>query len=237
LTLNLLLTQEPADKTVVFADPVSGGKPRRARKGGTAMTESVIAGLSQGLSVANRLVFPLPDQISRRYTLPPALMRARHADLWHALSSDERKRVALAAGPTAAFLSPAIGRRATTIVAVGNPTASRMAEGGAWRMVLGPFPELDDVPDDADAEWRERVLDATSAFKLIRRTEIAGIATEVATLLGLGPKAAFRAGETASSVATLIDRPAKRDNPAHWLDELLLESARERAALGELRVD
>jgi len=213
MTLNLLLSRRRhAGNPVILADPTGES------------IEPAVAGLISELGDIQLVVFPLPDDTTRRHSAPSSLTRSRHADLWHALRTDERSRVLLAAGPTAAFLAPVMGPDAKTVVAVCDPR--KASAGGAWRAVLGPFPELDEVPEEAGCEkerdrWLSRVRAATSRLELVRGADIAPLTRTVAAELGLGPKAAARAATAAASAGTAGDGSRKRDKPAHWLDEMI----------------
>src|SRR5919106_429940 len=105
MTLHLFLATQPLErKTVIFADPAAPAMPGAGRSAGGDSSEPVLAGLVSQLEVQH-VMFPLPDQTTWRHVAPPSLMRERHADLWHALSADERTRVLLVAGPTATYLA------------------------------------------------------------------------------------------------------------------------------------
>jgi len=213
MTLNLLLSRRRhAGNPVILADPTGES------------IEPAVAALSSELGKIQHVVFPLPDDTTRRHLAPASVTRSRHADLWHALSTDERSRVLLAAGPTAAFLAPVMGPVAITVVAVCDPRKASVE--GCWRAVLGPFSELDDPPDEAGSEkererWLSRVRAATSRLELVRGADIAPLTRTVAAELGLGPKAAARAATAAASAGTAGDGSRKRDKPAHWLDEMI----------------
>jgi hypothetical protein len=218
MTLTLLVGPDPGRDAVIFADPA-----------GDAL-EPVLAGLIGGLGDVRRLVFPLPDETTRRHLTPPPLLRSRHADLWHGLSADERSRVVLAAGESAAYLAP-LADTATTIVAVREPAMTSMPPGGASRAVLGPFAELDEVPEEpgSDAErddWIERVGAATDRFRLVRPGDHAALAAAVAVELGFGPQRAARVGRVAASSGAAAGS-GRRDRPVHWLDQALYELSAE----------
>jgi hypothetical protein len=188
----------------------------------------LLAGLTAQLGEIHQVMFPLPDDTTQRHLAPPPLIRSRHADLWHALSTDERTRVLLVAGPTAGYLAPAVEGGATTIAAMPDPRQAIAPGVSAWRSILGAFPELDEVPEEAGSEeerdrWRNRIRAATSQIELVRATDLAGITRRVATGVGLGPKAAARAATAAAPADAHGDGNGSphRDKPAHWLDELI----------------
>src|SRR6266511_3656347 len=178
MTLNLLLARSPTGgEPVIFDDPSQRS------------VEPLLPGLMR-LADAERLMFPLPHETAHRHVTPPTLMRSRHFDLWNALRADERARVVLVAGPTAGYLARLVGERATTIVAVPEPTAAIPRDWSVWRSVLGPLPELDEVPEEAEspeerARWAERIREATARLDLVRATDFASIADEVARGMGL----------------------------------------------------
>jgi hypothetical protein len=217
MTLNLLLGRRPTEgKAVILADPVGGS------------IEPALAGLISQLGEVQRVMFPLPDDTTRRHLAPPSLMRSKHSDLWHALGADERSRVLLVAGPTATYLAPVVGPEATAVVAVCDP--GKAPTGGGWRSVLGPFPELDDVPGEAGSgqerdRWLDRVRTATSQLELVQGADVAAITKAVAARVGLGPKAAARAATVAASAGTDADCSRPRDKPAPWLDEVIYSLA------------
>jgi hypothetical protein len=216
VTLNLLLAADSAERKVIFADPAGGGS-----------VEALLAALAPRLTV-RRVMYPLPDETARGYVPAPALMRQRHADLWHALSADDRAKSLLVAGPTAAYLAPALGEEATTVVAVHDPGSARAS--GAWRSVLGPFPELDEIPEEAGSErerdrWVDRLRAATSQLELVR-ADVAGVTVEIARRVGLGPKAASKAAAVAASAARDEQGPRSRNEPPHWLDMALYSLSR-----------
>jgi hypothetical protein len=219
MTLNLLLAPEPVEtKRVIFADPVGGGS-----------VEALLVALGAQLKV-QRVMYPLPDETARGYVPAPSLMRRRHADLWQALTADERARSLLVAGPTAAYLAPVLGEEATTLVAVPDPSEVTASASGAWRSVLGPFPELDEVPEEAGSEaerdrWMDRIRAATSELELVR-AEVAGITMEVAAGVGLRPKAASKAAAAAASVVGNEEGTRPRNGPQHWIDEALYSLSR-----------
>lgn len=214
MALNLLLTRRPPGrKTVIFADPAGDS------------VEPLLAGLFSELGAVRRVMFPSRDDTLPPDRSPPALVRRRYADLWHALSAEERARVLVVAGPTAAYLAPVIGSdAATTLVAVGDPKEAPAPEWGAWPCVLGPFPELDEVPQVAGSKqererWLDRIRTATSELELVRASDLAGITKQVAAAVGLGPQRAARAGTAAASFGA--NGFSRGDEPPHWLDELL----------------
>lgn len=215
MTLNLLLSRRRADgDAIIFADPLEGG------------IEPVLAGLVSQLGDVHRVMFPLPDETTRRHVPPPSLLRRRHADLWHALSEDERSRAVLIAGPTAAYLAPVLGPSARTFVAVRDPREAAGPVAGAWRPVLGPFADLDDVPEavESDAErdeWVDRIRAATGGLDLVRVSDIAGVAAEVAGRLGLRPRAVAAAASVAAAEAEDVGDAPRRDGSVDWLDEAL----------------
>lgn len=214
MTLILLMAPDPSQGTVILADPAGG-----------ADLDRLVAGLTAALGDVRPLLFPLPDETTRRHETPAALARSRHADLWFGLSSDERSRVVLAAGPSTAYLAPVVEPDPLTIVAVRDPDDPR-TPAGAWRAVLGAFGELDEVPDApaSSAErkrWLERVSAAARQFRLLRATDPALIAGEVATAVGLGPQRAVRAARLASANGPSRRIKARRDRPVHWLDQEL----------------
>src|SRR3954453_23253737 len=151
MPLSLILAPAPPDGgPVIFADPAG------------VSVEALLAGLLSQLGPAARAVFPLPDETTRRHVVPPALTRSRHADLWHALSGDERERALLLAGPTAAYLAPAVGAGVRVVVCVRDPQAAVAPPLGAWRSILGAFSSLDELPAETESEeerssWRERI--------------------------------------------------------------------------------
>jgi hypothetical protein len=210
MTLNLLLAAEPVEgDAVIFADPSA------------VVVEAVVAGLVPQLEV-QRLMFPLPDETTRRHVPAPSLLRGRHADLWHALSAEERARALLLAGETAAYLAPVLKPAAGTLVAVPDPQEAP----GAWRSVLGAFAELDEVPEEAGSEaerdrWLDRVNTAAARLTLVRDPDPADVTLEVAARLGLGPKQAKRAATATGSAWAHRSRSRRRNGRAHWLDEHL----------------
>jgi hypothetical protein len=216
MTLSLLLAQRPSKRRpVVLADPAG------------ASIEPLLAGLIGQLGETRRLMFPLPDETTRRHVSPASLVRSRHADLWHGLSADERIRVRVVAGPTAAYIAPLVEGGATTIVEMPDP--GRIKD--AWRSVLGPFADLDEVPEEPGSEeerdrWLDRIRTATSQFEMIRAADVASLTMEVAAGLGLGPKGRERAATLATSTAGDTDGPRGRDRPGHWLDGALYELSR-----------
>jgi hypothetical protein len=215
MTLTLLVAkQAPAERPVLLADPLG------------RIVHALLDSLTAPLGRVERLVFPLPDDTTRRHEAPPSLIRSRHSDLWHALDGDERRRVVLAAGPTAGYLGPAVEGGTTMIVAVPHPTQAAARRMSAWRSIVGAFPELDEIPDELEsvterAEWLDRLKAATSNVELIRATDTLAVATAVAAGLGLGlrPKAADRAARIASAGATRHREEGARST--HWLDEAL----------------
>jgi hypothetical protein len=209
MTLTLLMARATGPGPVIFADP--DGKS----------IEATLAAVIPGLDDVRRLIFPLPDETTRRVATPPTLMRSRHEALWHALSAAERSRVVLAAGETAAYLAP-LQEGAITIAAIPDPAAARR---DAWRAVLGPFPELDEVPDEPESteerqRWSDLVGSATQSLELVRATDHAAVAGRVATALGLGGQRAARLARRASAD---IEAPGSKDKrgPVHWLNEQL----------------
>lgn len=225
MTLNLVLaTQPPVGTTVIFADPSDPEGLPRAWPSPDCF-EPMLAGLVSQLE-AQRVMFPLPDETTHRHVAPPSLLRGRHADLWHALSADERARVLLIAGPTAAYLAPVLGPGGSTVVAMRDPKQAITPPRGAWRFVLGPFPELDEVPEECPSaeerdRWLDRIRTATSQFEFVCTTDLGGLTVEVAAGVGLGPKQAARAATIAVSAGGDANGSGRRDRPAHWLDELL----------------
>jgi hypothetical protein len=215
MTLSLLLNREVATRgRLILSHPSPAG------------LESILSGLERQLGETERLVFPLPYETTRRHIVPPVLMRRRHADLWHALRAEEREATALVAGPTAAFLAPVVGEQATTIVAIPDPQGPGSAQAGFWRLVLGPFPELDEIPGELAVEadrdrWSELIGSAAGGLDLIRADDPASLARRVAAGLGLGQRAARRAART--TIAAMEhgsdDRP--RAGSGQWIDEIL----------------
>ena len=232
MTLNLFLARRSSErKTVIFADPAAlGNVPGVWRSAGGSL-EPVLSGLASGLNAVQRVMYPLPDDTTQRYTAPPPLVRSRHADLWHALSAEERQSVLLVAGPTATYLAPVIGAEATALVAVRDPREAILPAWGGWRSVLGPFPELDEVPEEAGSEeerdrWVDRIREATSELRLVRATDLTGITREVAAALALGPRVAARAAAAAVEVGAGADVSRHRAGLPQWLDEVLYELGR-----------
>jgi hypothetical protein len=231
MTLNLLLARQPREReTLILADPYapaasSGAWPSPAN----GSVEPLVSGLVSQLSASQRVVFPLPHETARRYVPQPSLMRSRHADLWHALTAQEHARALLVAGPTAAYLAPVVGGEPITLVAVPDPSEVAAPARGGWRFVLGPFPDLDDVPEEDASEddlWLDRIRAATSQLELVRATDLEAITTEVAVGIGLGPKQAARAAAVASTAGKDRYRSRRRDTPAHRLDQLLYSLTR-----------
>ena len=227
MTLNLFLARRSTErKTVIFADPAAlGNVPGVWRSAGGSL-EPVLSGLASELNAVQRVMYPLPDDTTRRYIAPPPLVRSRHADLWHAISRKERESVLLVAGPTATYLAPVIGAEATALVVVRDPREAILPASGGWRSVLGPFPELDEVPEEAGSEaerdrWVDRIRQATSEVRLVRATDLAGITREVAAALALGPRVAERAAVAAMEVGGEADVSRHRVGPPQWLDEVL----------------
>jgi hypothetical protein len=218
MPLSMLVAREPMERPpLVFADPTA------------VCIEPLLTALIPGLGPVHRVVFPLPDDTTRRYFAPPRLVRSRHADLWYALNEDERQRALLLAGPSAAYLTPALGAGATVIVAVSRPNAMATPGRGAWRAVLGAFPSLDELPDDVAAEeergrWLERIRADTAALELVRTTDLDAITREVGLELGLRPKVAERAGLEAKSAGP--DPNRVRERSGHWVDEILYSLGR-----------
>src|SRR4051794_27953501 len=98
MPLSLILASAPRDGgPVIFADPAGAG------------VDALVAGLTPHLGPVRHAVFPLPDDTTRRHLVPPVLTRSRHADLWHALTEEERASAVLVAGPSAAHLAPVAG--------------------------------------------------------------------------------------------------------------------------------
>jgi hypothetical protein len=212
MTISLLISRQPRG-ALVLADPAGVG------------AEAVLAGLASQLE-AQRLIFPLADQLPQRLVPPPSLMRSRHADLWHALSEERRNRVRLVAGPTAALLAPLMPTGAEVLVALPDPGERQGS--GLWRSVLGAFPELDEVAEapesDRDRErWLGRIREATSRLALVRVADRSDLAMEVAAALGLSPKRAARLAAAAEAGGG----PARLEGQTmHWIDELLYSLCR-----------
>lgn len=216
MTISLLISRQPRN-AVVLADP------------GGVSVEPVLAGLASQLE-ARRLFYPLSDRLPQRLVPPPSLMRARHADLWHALSEDRRNRVRLAAGPTAAFLAPLMPPATEVLVVLPDRN-----EGGAgrelWRSVLGAFPEIDEAPDEPGSDeererWVERIRDALSGLALIRITDLSGVAMELGVSLGLSPKRSARLATAVEAAGAGGGATPERDGPMHWIDEVLYSLSR-----------
>lgn len=232
MTLNLLLAPQPLDrKVIIFADPFAPASVSGARASpGGGSVEPLLAGVLSHVE-AQRVMFPLPDETTQRHAAPPSLIRGRYTDLWQALSADERSRVLLIAGPTAAYLAPVLGSGASTLVAVRDPKQAMDPAWEAWRRVLGAFPELDEIPEEAGSEderdrWFDRIRTATSQLELVRATDATGVTTEVALGVGLSPKAASNAATLAAAADAAPEGPRHRDKPPHWLDEALYSLSR-----------
>lgn len=214
MTLNLLLGPRPGEhEPVILADPAA------------RTLEPTLAGVMGQLGDVQRVIFPLPDNLTRRQESPPSLTRDRHAALWHALSDEERTRVLFAAGPTAMYLAPAVEPEAHVLVAVSDPRCFSSESSSAWRAVLGPFPELDEIPEDSGSkqerdQWLDRVRTAVSRYELVRVGEVEDVTLRVAEAVGLGAKQAARAAAVAASaIGDAYGGP--RNDPGHWLDQAL----------------
>jgi hypothetical protein len=80
-----------------------------------AGVESLVGSLLQAVP-GRRLLLPAPSPDG-----PAPRLREWHEDAWMALSDDTRSSVAVATGPTAAYLAPALGALGETVVVVREP--------------------------------------------------------------------------------------------------------------------
>lgn len=215
MTISMLISRQPRS-AVVLADPAGVG------------AESLLAGLAAQLE-AERLIYPLSDRLPQRLVPPPPLMRARHADLWHALSDDRRNRVRLVAGPTATFLAPLMPTDTEVVVVLPDPDERWGPD--LRKSVLGAFPDLDEAPDDPESDdererWLARIREATNGLALVRIADVDGLAMELGTSLGLSPKRSARLAAAAEATGG-TGRPARNDGgPMRWIDELLYSLSR-----------
>ena len=145
------------------------------------------------------------------------------------MPSAERSARAFSSSPgrRPLYLAPVIGAEATALVVVRDPREAILPASGGWRSVLGPFPELDEVPEEAGSEaerdrWVDRIRQATRARSgSFAPPTSAGITREVAAALALGPRVAERAAVAAMEVGGEADVSRHRVGPPQWLDEVL----------------
>lgn len=97
--------------------------------------DRVVGAALESVTSGRRVLLPAPPP-DASWVDP----RDWHADAWHSLSDDERSRIALATGPTAAFIAQLLGAGAELLVSATDPIT-------AVGSLPVPVPRLHSAPD------------------------------------------------------------------------------------------